>query len=96
MKRPLSLLLLAGSFLFPRSVFADHPFKISEDLDQAIQGGLHELYNFNFEKAQAIFESVQDQADEHPMVAFGIASAHWWRISSFVLSLKSVTATWKA
>jgi tetratricopeptide (TPR) repeat protein len=60
-------------------------FKISEDLDRTIQKGLHELYSLRFEEAEKVFDSVSSEADQHPMVAFGKASLHWWRLSVFVL-----------
>lgn len=63
----------------------DFPYNVPADLDTVIRSGLHELYNLRFKKALEIFETVKDQADAHPMVAFGIASTHWWRLSVFVL-----------
>jgi tetratricopeptide (TPR) repeat protein len=84
MKSFLSL-ILAGILTVSPAAAADNPFKVSPELDKALSDGLHELYNLNFDKALAIFETVKDQAEEHPMVAFGIASVHWWRISVYVL-----------
>lgn len=60
-------------------------FHISDDLHYAIQEGLHELYNLNYDKALVIFDAIEDQAEDHPMVSFGISSSHWWRISALVL-----------
>ena len=81
----LTAVLTLTSFLFLPVLNAEHPFKISPDLDEAIKAGLNELYNFNFEKSLAIFDAIKDEETEHPMVAFGVASTHWWRISSYVL-----------
>lgn len=84
LKRIATTLTLA-SFLFLPALYAEHPYKISPDLDEAIKDGLNELYNFNFEKSLAIFDSIKADETDHPMVAFGVASTHWWRISSYVL-----------
>lgn len=62
-----------------------HPYGVSPELDSSIRTGLYELYNLNFEKSLAIFDSIKEHDAEHPMVAFGVASSHWWRISSYVL-----------
>lgn len=69
----------------PAFAASDNPFQISDDLDQSIHKGLDELYNFNFEKSLAIFHSVESQEVEHPMIAFGVVSTHWWKITSYVL-----------
>ncbi len=83
-KRLLAILTFA-SFLSLPLLQAEHPYKIPPELDEAIKDGLNELYNFNFEKSLAIFDSIKGDETEHPMVAFGVASTHWWRISSYVL-----------
>lgn len=75
------LLLSAG----PLHVRAENTFRISDELNASIQQGLHELYELNFDQAEKIFQSLRGQAAEHPMVAFGMASVHWWRLSVFVL-----------
>jgi len=59
--------------------------QISGDLDETIQRGFNQLFNLKFDKAIQTFESIQDQAEEHPIAAFALASAHWWRLSIYVL-----------
>src|SRR5258708_25525467 len=79
-------LILASVFIFNSSLGrCSNPFGISDDLDKTISAGLYELYNLHFDKALTIFDGIRDQAKEHPMVAFGIASVHWWRLSVCVL-----------
>lgn len=85
MKKQLLAAFLTVSLAIPVGAADDHPFKIESELDQAIRAGLSELYNFNFEKSLAIFGSIEAHEAEHPMVAFGEASTHWWRISALVL-----------
>lgn len=73
-------------FLVSASVHAsDNPFGVSAELDETLKTGLHELYNLNFDEAIAIFNSAKEHSADHPMVSFGITSAHWWRLSVYVL-----------
>ncbi len=74
--------LLFGSF---RTASAANTFRISDDLDAAIKKGLADLYDLHFDQADKKFDAIYSHADEHPMVAFGKASVHWWRLSVFVL-----------
>ncbi len=85
MKLPIAAFVLPFFLLQPAWTETDHPFQISENLDEAIKQGLGELYTFNFDKSVAIFSAIEDSEAEHPMVAFGMVSTHWWRISSLVL-----------
>jgi len=62
-----------------------NPYQIDDVLDQTLKAALHELYSLNFDKARAIYDSVQDHAAEHPMVAFGSAAVAWWKLSVDVL-----------
>jgi hypothetical protein len=78
-----SLILSLG--LLQPSCANPNPFQITDALDKRIQDGLSHLYNLEFNEADKIFRELHDQAAEHPMVAFGKASVHWWRLSVFVL-----------
>lgn len=85
MKNKLLLLLALISLALTPVKAAENPFKISEDLDKSIKEGLHDLYELKFEQAEEIFTRLKPQAEDHPMVAFGMASVHWWRLSVYVL-----------
>src|SRR5262245_57867652 len=63
----------------------NNPFNVSPELDKSILAGLNALYNLNFDEAEKIFVSLKEHQDEHPMVAFGLTSVHWWRLSVYVL-----------
>ncbi len=85
MKKIFALLLGFTLFFSNTSVYAANPFKTSDELDKSIQDGLKHLYNLEFEEADKIFDTLKPYAAEHPMVAFGKASVHWWRLSVYVL-----------
>ncbi|MCG3205377.1 MAG: hypothetical protein KCHDKBKB_02097 [Elusimicrobia bacterium] len=86
MKRTNALLLTLSLLVCPPTfVGAHNPFNITPELDKSIREGLHHLYNLEFEEADQIFKDLEPQAAEHPMVAFGKASVHWWRLSVYVL-----------
>ena len=67
------------------AALAANPFKVSSDLDAKIRAGLNALYNLEFDDAEKIFIELKPQEKEHPMVAFGLTSVHWWRLSVYVL-----------
>lgn len=77
-----ALALLVAS---THSLAAGNPFDVSSDLDQSLRSGLHALYNLDFDGATAVFDSIEKQAPDHPMVAFGKASIYWWYLSVYVL-----------
>ena len=77
--------LLALVFLASPIRAEDNPFQVSPELDAQIRSGLHHLYNLEFDEAERIFISLKEHQVEHPMVAFGLTSVHWWRLSVYVL-----------
>jgi len=81
------VLVLAAPLLIGPSLKAgeEHPFNISPELHQTIDKGMNQLFNLEFEEALQTFEGVQDKAQEHSMISFGVASCHWWRLSVYVL-----------
>ncbi|MFN0117122.1 MAG: tetratricopeptide repeat protein [Elusimicrobiota bacterium] len=90
-KKFTSVMMLTALFVSSQVVHAEpsnldsNPFNITPEMDHEIKAGLRELYSLEFDKALQIFEPLQGQAEKHPMVAFGLASVHWWRLSVFVL-----------
>ncbi len=72
-------ILIGATTLLAHAV--ENPYKIEDALDQNIRLGLHQLYDLNFDEAKTTFESIQDRADEHPIVAFCLSSVYWWHAS---------------
>ena len=84
LKRPFRSCLLSFVFLLitAGNSFADsNPYQIDDATDAPLRAGFHELYDLDFEKARAAFDSIQDKAEEHPLVALGAATVPWWRMS---------------
>jgi len=67
------------------NTLAVNSLQIPVNLDETIKRGFNQIYHLKFAKAIQTFESIQDQSEEHPLVAFALASAHWWRLSIYVL-----------
>ena len=84
MKRLISA-AVAVVFTVNTAFAAANPFKVSDALDARIRAGLNALYNLDFDEAEKIFNEIKPQEKEHPMVAFGLTSVHWWRLSVYVL-----------
>lgn len=84
MKRLLSA-AFAVLFTVNAAFAAPNPFNVSDELDERIRAGLNALYNLEFDQAEKIFIEIKPHAEEHPMVAFGLTSVHWWRLSVYVL-----------
>jgi tetratricopeptide (TPR) repeat protein len=74
---------LAGvtALFLAASVSAANPYGIPDDVDRRLSDGFHALFNLEFDKAQALISSVQDRAEEHPMVALAAAVVPWWKLT---------------
>lgn len=59
--------------------------RMTPELDRVIKAGLVDLYNLKYEDGLAKFQSIQEHKEEHPIIAYAIAAAHWWRLSVLVL-----------
>ncbi|MEO1447980.1 MAG: tetratricopeptide repeat protein [Bacteroidota bacterium] len=72
MRLSLLFLSLIPHFLTAQ-VFSDANFR------KEAETGLHAMYNFEFEKAQAVFDQLETKWPEHPAPYFLQATNRWWQ-----------------
>lgn len=63
----------------------ENPFHLSSEADRTILESLDLMYDLRYDEAIEKLKKIQDQAAEHPIIAFSLASALWWRLSVLVL-----------
>lgn len=74
-----TLMLLALLFLFSQTARCQWPN--DPEIDALVQQGIDEVYNFEFEKAEANFDRVIQLRPDHPVGYFFRAMIQWERIS---------------
>ncbi len=60
---------------------AGNPYKIPDALDGEIRAAFNDLFNLRFDAAQRRIDSIQSEADAHPMVALAKVALEWWKIT---------------
>lgn len=74
-----TLMLLALLILFSQTARCQWPN--DPEIDALVQQGIDEVYNFEFEKAEANFDRVIQLRPDHPVGYFFRAMIQWERIS---------------
>ena len=53
---------------------------LNKDIQVELEGAVHNLYNFKFDKAEKQFRSLRRRYPQHPMPYFLLALSTWWKI----------------
>ena len=53
---------------------------LNPDIQTELDGAVHNLYNFNFDKAERQFRSLKRRYPQHPMPYFLLGLSTWWKI----------------
>ncbi len=53
---------------------------LNPDIQTELDGAVHNLYNFNFDKAERQFRSLRRRYPQHPMPYFLLGLSTWWKI----------------
>ena len=53
---------------------------LNKDIQTELDGAVHNLYNFKFDKAERQFRSLRRRYPEHPMAYFLMGLSTWWKI----------------
>ena len=53
---------------------------LNKDIQTELDGAVHNLYNFKFDKAERQFRSLRRRYPEHPMPYFLMGLSTWWKI----------------
>ena len=64
----------------PRAVDAGGWLLLNPDIQTELDGAVHNLYNFKFDKAEKQFRSLRRRYPGHPMPYFLLGLSTWWKI----------------
>ena len=53
---------------------------LNKDIQTELDGAVHNLYNFKFDKAEKQFRSLRRRYPQHPMAYFLLGLSTWWKI----------------
>ena len=53
---------------------------LNKDIQTELDGAVHNLYNFKFDKAEKQFRSLRRRYPQHPMAYFLMGLSTWWKI----------------
>lgn len=80
---------VAALLLFIPAAHAKNPYGIPDDVDAGLRQGFQDLFNLDFDKADAEIQALQGHASAHPMVALAAAVVPWWKLTVGVLERDS-------
>ncbi|MCB2410472.1 tetratricopeptide repeat protein [Hymenobacter lucidus] len=63
---------------------------LDKDIQTELEGGVQNLYNFKFDKAEKQFRSLRRRYPEHPLPYFLMGLSQWWKIVPTNITEKSV------
>ncbi|AMJ64081.1 tol-pal system protein YbgF [Hymenobacter sp. PAMC 26628] len=64
----------------PQAVDTKGWLLLNQDVQQELNGAVHNLYNFKFDRADRQFRSLRRRYPEHPMAYFLMGLSTWWKI----------------
>ncbi|WP_211289923.1 tetratricopeptide repeat protein [Hymenobacter chitinivorans] len=63
---------------------------LNQDIKTELEGGVNNLYNFKFDKAEKQFRSLRRRYSQHPLPYFLMGLSQWWKILPTNITEKSV------
>ena len=64
----------------PMAVDTKEWLLLNKDIQTELDGAVHNLYNFKFDKAEKQFRSLRRRYPQHPMAYFLLGLSTWWKI----------------
>ncbi|MFD1467682.1 tol-pal system protein YbgF [Hymenobacter caeli] len=64
----------------PQAVDTKGWLLLDQDVQQELNGAVHNLYNFKFDRADRQFRSLRRRYPQHPMAYFLMGLSTWWKI----------------
>ncbi|TPG65614.1 tol-pal system protein YbgF [Hymenobacter nivis] len=87
---------LADVEVAPQAVDTKGWLLLNQDVQQELNGAVHNLYNFKFDRADRQFRSLRRRYPEHPMAYFLMGLSTWWKILPTNLGTKQYDRTFFA
>ena len=77
---PLPTVALDSVAVAPSAIDTKGWLLLNPDIQTELDGAVHNLYNFKYEKAEKQFRSLRRRYPEHPMPYFLLGLSTWWKI----------------
>ena len=77
---PMRTVALDSVGVMPSAVDTKGWLLLNPDLQTELDGAVHNLYNFKFDKAEKQFRSLRRRYPAHPMPYFLLGLSTWWKI----------------
>ncbi|WP_400194033.1 tol-pal system protein YbgF [Hymenobacter sp. B81] len=78
--RPVRNIQLAPVEVAPEAIDTKGWLLMDKDIQLELEGAMHNLYNFKYDKAEKQFRSLKRRYPEHPMPYFLLGLSQWWKI----------------
>ena len=72
--------VLDSVLVAPTAVDTKQWLLLNQDIQMELEGAMHNLYNFKFDKADRQFRSLRRRYPNHPMPYFLLGLSTWWKI----------------
>ncbi len=77
---PMANVALDSVAVAPQAIDTKGWLLLNPDIQTELDGAVHNLYNFKFDKAEKQFRSLRRRYPEHPMPYFLLGLSTWWKI----------------
>ncbi|MBO3269399.1 tol-pal system protein YbgF [Hymenobacter defluvii] len=74
--------------VLPSAVEIDGWLLLDKDIQTELDGAMHNLYNFKYDKAEKQFRSLRRRYPQHPMPYFLMGLTTWWKIMPNIAQTK--------
>ncbi|MBC6609482.1 tol-pal system protein YbgF [Hymenobacter sp. BT507] len=74
--------------ILPSAVDIDGWLLLDKDIQTELDGAMHNLYNFKYDKAEKQFRSLRRRYPQHPMPYFLMGLTTWWKIMPNIAQTK--------
>ena len=77
---PMGNVALDSVAVAPQAIDTKGWLLLNPDMQTELDGAVHNLYNFKYDKAEKQFRSLRRRYPEHPMPYFLLGLSTWWKI----------------
>ena len=78
--RPMRTVEIGNVDVLPTAIDTKGWLLLDKDIQLELEGAVHNLYNFKYDKAEKQFRSLRRRYPQHPMPYFLLGLSTWWKI----------------
>ncbi len=93
---PIPTVVLDTVGVMPAAVDTKGWLLLNKDIQQELDGAVHNLYNFKYDRAEKQFRSLRRRYPNHPMAYFLLGLNTWWKIVPTNIQTKQYDRTFFA